>query len=122
MTKDKQQKKQDILVNAIIKSIQEKKGEQIVAINFANIKNSVCDYFIICQANSKIQVQAISESVIEKVKEITGIKPLNTEGFQNAEWILLDYFDVVVHVFQKDIRKFYKLENLWADALIKKIE
>ena len=119
MQKNKQKKKQDILVNTIIESIQGKKGEQIVVANLSDIKNAVCDYFIICEANSKTQVQGIAESVIAEVKSIIGIKPLNTEGFQNAEWILLDYFDVVVHIFQKDIREFYKLESLWADALIK---
>jgi ribosome-associated protein len=84
--------------------------------NLQSIHNRVCDYFIICQADSNTQVNAIAESIQETVKKMTGDKPYRSEGFENSEWILIDYVTVVVHVFQSHIRNFYNLESLWADA------
>lgn len=110
-----------ILAETIIKGIQEKKGKKIVVMNLQKIENSICDYFIICHGDSNTQVEAIADSIDHEVKMATGEDPWHSEGYENAEWILVDYVNVVVHVFQKEIRDFYKLENLWGDAEITEI-
>lgn len=102
----------------IIYGIQEKKGSDIVRLDLRSIKTSVSDYFIICHADSATQVRAIANSVeFEMTKEL-GEEPWRKEGFENGEWILLDYINVVVHVFQKDTRYHYGVEELWGDAEI----
>ncbi|HEY4800177.1 MAG TPA: ribosome silencing factor [Bacteroidia bacterium] len=106
------------LVRYAIKGIEEKKGNEIVCINLKKISNNACDYFIICEGTSRTHVQAIAESVEEFVKKHTGNNPWHVEGRQNAEWVLLDYVDVAVHVFQPEARSHYNLENMWADAEI----
>ncbi len=112
----------DSLSEIVIKGIQEKKGKNIVSMNLKNIQNAVTDYFIICHGTSSTQVAAIADSIEFEVRTAAGIKPWHKEGFQNAEWILLDYADVVVHVFQEKIRDFYQIESLWADAEVINIE
>ena len=112
----------EILAGIIIKGIQEKKGKDIVSLNFTRLPNTVCNYFILCHGNTKIQVEAIAESVEEEVRKTLGVKPWHKEGFENAEWLLIDYADVVVHIFQEETRMFYNLEKLWADAEITKYE
>ena len=112
----------DFLTEIIIKGIQEKKGKKIVSLNLKNIQYAVTDYFIVCHGTSTTQVQAIAESIEDEVRNSIGLKPWHKEGVQNAEWILLDYIDVVVHVFQENTRNFYQIENLWADAEISQIE
>ena len=107
------------LVEHAIKGIEEKKGNDTVCINLKKIANSSCDYFVICDANSNTQVQAIAASVEEYVKKETGCRPWHVEGLQNAEWVLIDYVDVVVHIFQPHIRKHFGLEDMWADAEFK---
>jgi ribosome-associated protein len=87
-----------------------------VKLNLAKVPNSITDYFIICHGNSRSQVEAIADSVEAEVKKATGANPWHKEGYENAEWILIDYFDVVVHIFLEESRGFYKLEKLWADA------
>lgn len=109
----------DKLVESIIGGIKEKKGDKIVSLNLGRIKNAICNYFVICQGNSNTQVEAIAHGLKEHVKNNLGVKPWHSEGFENAEWILIDYVDVVVHVFQPHIRQHYKLEELWADAELK---
>lgn len=104
------------LAEAVINGIQEKKGREIICLNLRQIENAVCDYFIICHGDSDKQVNAIADSVITEVRKAIREKPWHKEGFENAEWILLDYFDVVVHIFKKETRDFYKLEELWADG------
>ena len=106
----------------IVKGIQEKKGYDIVKLDLRNIPNAVTDIFVICHGTSKPQLVSIFESIEETVKKNLGIDPWHKEGFQNTEWILLDYVDVVVHIFQENSRSFYKLEELWADAEIEHIE
>jgi len=106
----------------ILDGIREVKGYQIVQIDLSKINNSICDYFIICHGNSRTQVEAIAESVEKTVIINAGVRPWHKEGLQNAEWILLDYVDVVVHVFNEKPRRFYNLEGLWADAPTTKIE
>ena len=107
------------LVQSIVQGIQEKRGKGIVSLNLSNLNNSVSNYFVICHGNTKIQVEAIAEAVEIIVKEQLGDKTWHKEGLENAEWILLDYVDVVVHIFQESTRTFYNLEKLWADAEIK---
>lgn len=106
------------LAEAVIEGIRAKKGEEIVVMDLSKIPNAVADFFIICHGNNKPQVQALAESVLETADKKTGEDPWHKEGIQNAEWILLDYIDVVVHIFREDTRKFYQLEKLWADAEI----
>lgn len=106
----------DQLVNHIIENIREKKGHDIVKLDMKKLDNAVCDYFVICHGNSDTQVEAIAEFVKDETYEQTGVKPNNTEGMENAEWVLLDYFDVVLHIFLNKVRSFYQLEELWADA------
>ncbi len=112
----------DELVSHIVEGIRDKKGHDIVTLNLMKLDNAVCDYFVICHGNSDIQVEAIADSVEDYVKKKTNAKPINVEGVDNAEWILLDYFDVVVHVFLKSKRPFYQLEEVWADATATSLE
>ena len=106
------------LVTSIIKGIEEKKGYGITCIHLGQLENAVADYFIICHGTSRTQVDAIAGSVVETVRKEQHEKPWQQEGFENAEWILLDYVKAVVHIFQQHTRDFYKLEELWADAEI----
>ena len=122
MTGKRKKNESEILADVIIKGIQEKKGKDIVSLNFTRLPNTVCNYFILCHGNTKIQVEAIAESVEEEVRKTLGVKPWHKEGFENAEWLLIDYADVVVHIFQEETRMFYNLEKLWADAEITKYE
>lgn len=111
----------ELLADAIVEGILEVKGRNISILNLKDIHNRVCDYFIICQADSNTQVNAIAGSVEVMVKKLTGERPYRKEGFENSEWVLVDYVTVVVHVFQTEVRNFYNLESLWADAEITKI-
>jgi ribosome-associated protein len=106
------------LVNSIIKGIEEKKGHGITCIHLGQLENAVTDYFIICHGTSNTQVDAIADSVVETVRKEQKEKPWQKEGFENAEWILIDYVKAVVHIFQQHTRDFYKLEELWGDAEI----
>lgn len=106
----------DELKSLIIKGMQEKKGNDIVVLNLKKIKNTFADYFVICSGTSDTQVSALSESVEEVVKKESLQNPWHREGNNNNEWVLLDYVDVVVHIFQQEKRDFYALENMWGDA------
>ncbi len=118
----KQQVSTDDLIACIIKGIDEVKGEDIQLLDLRDIENTVCDYFIICTGNSNTQVNAISGSVQKMVSKELKDKPWHVEGQTNAEWILMDYVNVAVHVFQKHIREFYDIESLWGDAKITEIK
>jgi ribosome-associated protein len=107
-----------ILVNTIIEGIREKKGKEIILIDFSGLQYSICDFFIICHGDSNTQVSAIAESVDEKVKISLNQNVSHFEGIQNAQWVLMDYQNVIVHIFQKQYRDYYKLEELWGDARI----
>jgi len=104
------------LEELIIQSLIEKKGEQIVCIDLKAMHHVLFDYFIICTGNSKPHVETLSDFVQESTKKLAGIRPSYVEGRANGEWILLDYFNIIVHVFQPEIRKFYNIESLWSDA------
>ncbi|WP_290790582.1 ribosome silencing factor [Flavihumibacter sp. UBA7668] len=104
------------ILTTIIKAIQEKKGENIVSLDLRKIHEAVSDFFVICEASSTTQVKAIADSVEYAVKEELGELPYRHEGQQAAQWILIDYVNVVVHVMQPETRRFYKLEEMWSDA------
>ncbi len=120
MTKNTERDSEE-LRERIIESIQEKKGNQIVIIDLTEINHSVCDFFIITDGDSGIQAKAIAENIEIKVKQTLDEKVYHREGYENAQWILLDFSSVVVHIFQKDMREHYKLEALWADGTISQI-
>lgn len=122
MNKSKAETETEQLLDAIVEGIQRKKGLELVKIDLSKINHTECKYFIICHGNSNTQVDAIAHSVEETVEEITNEKAWHKDGYRNSIWILLDYADVMVHVFQKDARNFYDLENLWADAPIEYIK
>jgi len=117
----KKQVSTDDLISVIIQGIEEVKGENIQLLDLRDIENTVCDYFIICSGNSNTQVKAISSSIQKTVSKQIKDKPWHIEGENNAEWILMDYVNVAVHVFQKQIRDFYDIESLWGDAKITEI-
>jgi len=106
------------LVEAAIEGLFKKKGLSVVSLDLTKIENSVCKYFIICHGDSDRQVESLADSVMETVLEEAGEKVWHKEGFDKATWILLDYADVVIHIFQKEYRDLYKLEELWADAIL----
>ena len=115
-----QKRKQDVdsnkLCNAIVEGMQENKAKDIVVLDLRNISNSVCDFFVICSGDSSTQVEGISSSVTRHTRKELKEKPWHIEGKTTSEWVLLDYVNVVAHVFYKDARPFYDLEDLWADA------
>ncbi|UKK51781.1 ribosome silencing factor [Prevotella sp. E13-17] len=104
------------LVQTIVEGIQEKKGSGIVIADLSGIDGTICKNFIICQGNSPAQVEAIAESVGDMARKQLGEKPAHVVGLENAQWVAMDYTDVLVHVFLPDVRAYYDLEHLWADA------
>ena len=122
MAKVKIKENSAIVAEFAIQGLLEKKGKNIVSLDLTEIEGAVCDYFIICHGDSTTQVSALAESVEDTIRIEMGEKPWNSEGQTNATWILLDYSNVVVHVFQREIREFYNLEDLWADAKVRVIE
>lgn len=110
------------LVDAIVLGMIDKKANNIVTINFKNTKNAITDYFVICDASNPKQTEALADSIERFARNEAQERPIHSEGKDNAEWIILDYFNVVVHIFQKEFRESYKLEELWADAEINKID
>jgi ribosome-associated protein len=112
----------DQLITVILNGIEDVKGQHINILDLREIENTVCDYFIICEGTSNTQVNAIVNSINKKVSKETKDKPWHIEGSENAEWVLMDYVNVVVHVFQKHIREYYDIESLWGDAKTTEIE
>lgn len=110
------------LLDTIIDSIQDIKGKHIVKIDLRGVDDSPVDYFIICEGESTTQVKGISERVQFRTKSELGVAPSHNEGKVYARWILLDYFDVVVHVFYPEVRAFYDLEDLWSDGITTEYE
>ena len=110
------------MIDSIIKGILEKKGHEVVCIDLSQVENAICDCFVICHGDSNTQVSAIAESVEKETAEQLSIHPLSVEGMSNAEWVLLDYGQTVVHVFQKPFRTRYKLEELWGDGIVTRME
>ncbi|MBN1990116.1 MAG: ribosome silencing factor [Bacteroidales bacterium] len=122
MIKKQQKTSVEQLLESIVNAIQDKKGSNIVSIEIGKLPNAVCEYFVICHANSTTQVGAIADNIEDELIEKHHEKIWQKAGQDNAIWIILDYVDIVVHVFQKEWRDFYRLEELWADAQIKKYE
>ncbi|SDB66923.1 ribosome-associated protein [Flavobacteriaceae bacterium MAR_2010_188] len=118
----KENKSADQLITTILNGIEDVKGKDIIILDLREIENTVCDYFIICEGTSNTQVNAIVNSIQKKVSKELRDNPWHVEGSDNAEWVLIDYVNVVVHVFQKHIRQFYDIESLWGDAKITEIE
>lgn len=106
----------DLLVEKVVKGMQEKKAENISVLNLENVEAAIADFFIICSATNERQVDAISKSIEDEVHKALKEWPWHSEGKENKEWVLLDYINVVAHVFNKDKREFYGLEELWGDA------
>jgi len=111
----------EIIRDNIVEGMQEKKAKEIVCIDLRNVKNAVTDFFIVCHADSKTHIEAIAKSVEEFVFKKLGEEPVHVEGKTNSEWILMDYFNVVAHIFRQEQRQYYGIERLWADAEIQRI-
>jgi len=110
------------LIQSIVSGIQEVKGHDIMVLDLRSIPHAVADYFVVCHGNSNTQVQSIARSIEAEVQKDLNDRPWNKEGVQNANWILLDYSEAVVHIFYKEDREYYALEDLWADAKISEVE
>lgn len=110
------------LIETIVNAIQDKKGKDIVSLDLSGFDGAICSHFVVCNADSTSQVAAIADGIEQEVYEKLDQKLWRIEGQQNAFWIAMDYVDVVVHIFQTELRDFYRLEELWADAPIKKYE
>lgn len=122
MTKVHKPFSENPLILSIINGIQEVKGHDISVLDLRSIPHAVADYFVVCHGNSNTQVQAISRAVEYGVVKELNDRPWQKEGMQNANWILLDYSEAVVHIFYKEDREYYALEDLWADAKISEVE
>jgi ribosome-associated protein len=116
MAKKRKAASSEKLCDAIVKGMQEKKAADILVMDLRKVKNAVADFFVVCSGNSDKQLDAIADSVDEEVFKSMKENPWHVEGKNNREWVLLDYFDVVVHIFKKDKREFFALEKLWGDA------
>lgn len=104
------------LIQTIVSAIEDKKGKNIVSLDLSGFDGAVCSHFVVCNADSTTQVAAIADGIEEKVHEVLGENVWRVEGKQTGLWVAMDYVDVVVHIFQTELRDYYKLEELWADA------
>ncbi len=118
MNKAKKVSAVEELCNLIVDSIQDVKGKNVIKLDLRKLEASPSDFFIVCEGDSSTQVKAISGKVHKKVKDELGLLPNHTEGKDNGQWVLVDYFNVIVHIFYPESRKFYELEDLWSDAEI----
>jgi len=112
---------EDALISNIISGIDNVKGLDVILLDLRDIENTVCSYFVVCTGSSNTHVNAIVSSIQKTVSKDLKEKPFHTEGNDNAEWVLIDYVNVIVHVFQKQIREYYNIEELWGDAKTTKI-
>lgn len=110
------------IVDKIVEGIQERKGKNIVVVNLKKLQEAPCSYFVICEGDSNVHVTSIAHSIKDWVREQIKVKPFATDGFENSEWIAMDYGQIIVHVFQRHTRAFYDIEHLWADADLKRLE
>jgi ribosome-associated protein len=122
MAKKKKAGNSEVLSDVIVKGMQEKKASDIVVLDLRNLSNAIADFFVICSGNSDKQLDAIADSVDQEVLKAFKENPWHIEGKNNKEWMLLDYINVVAHIFRKDRREFYALERLWGDAGITEID
>ncbi|MCH3924525.1 MAG: ribosome silencing factor [Bacteroidales bacterium] len=114
MTKDK--KAAEILSSIAVKAIQDKKGKDVTIIDFDGVDGSLFEYYVICTANSPSHAEALADNIEEEVRKAISIKPKEREGLRNCQWVLLDYFDVIIHIFLADTREFYNIESMWKDV------
>lgn len=114
MTKDK--KAAEILSIIAVKAIQDKKGKDVTIIDFDGVDGSLFEYYVICTANSPSHAEALADNIEEEVRKAISIKPKEREGLRNCQWVLLDYFDVIIHIFLADTREFYNIESMWKDV------
>lgn len=121
MVKNKMIKNEQI-VNKIVEGIQERKGKKITVVNLTRLNDAPCSYFVICEGDSNVHVNAVAMSIKDYVNDEMDVKPYAADGFENAEWIAMDYGHVIVHVFQRHTREFYDIEHLWADADVQFIQ
>ncbi len=121
MIKDKEKYNKQ-LVESIVEGMQDVKAHDIVVMDMREIPNAITDYFVVCHGDSNTQVEAIARSIEEETFESLRDKPWHREGIENSQWVLIDYVNVVAHVFYKEAREFYDIEGLWADAKSKKID
>jgi ribosome-associated protein len=112
----------EVLLRSVVKGIYNKNGQDVLKIDLRRLENRITDYFVICHGTSVTQVDSICNSVEEAARKEAGEKPMHIEGLDNCFWVLLDYGNVVVHIFLEKYRNFYSLESLWADASIEKME
>jgi ribosome-associated protein len=112
----------NLLIDNIVEGILEKKGKEIILLDLQKVSFAFCDNFIICHADSNSQVSAIADSIEKKVKEELNVRPHHREGMDNSIWVLLDFSDVLIHIFLKEYREYYRLEELWGDAQMSRIE
>lgn len=112
----------NVLIDTIIDGIQDIKGKNILKLDLTKIDEAPANYFILCEGDSTTQIKAISDSIHKKVSQELGLKPNHREGITESKWILVDYFDTIVHVFYPETRKYYDLEDLWSDAVITEYE
>jgi ribosome-associated protein len=110
-----------LLLESIVSGMKEVKANDIVVLDLRNLSNAMADFFVVCHGNSNTQVQAISQSVEKDTIKATGDAPWHVEGMRNAKWVLMDYVNIVVHIFDKESRNFYGLEDLWADAHVQAV-
>ena len=108
--------KEQQLIETIVSAIEDKKGKNIVSLDLTGFDGAICSHFVVCNADSTAQTCAIADGIEERVHEVLGEWPWRVEGKQFGAWVAMDYVDVVVHIFQSDLRDYYKLEELWADA------
>ena len=121
MAQDKKEKNTEQLLETIIYGIQEVKGEKITILDLKNLPHAIADYFVICEANSTTQVEAIADSVEKETRKKLNDGPGHVDGKSNGVWVILDYVNIVVHVFQREQREKYNLEDLWGDAQIQEV-
>ena len=119
MTELKKVSRGKSIKEVIVKAIQEKKGEELICLDLRKLSDAVCDFFIICHGESTIQIKAIADFTEVYVDKLLGEKPWHKEGYEQLDWVLLDYVDTVVHIFNEEKRYFYNLEELWSDAKIR---
>lgn len=112
----KQKKEAEMLSKIAVEAIRSKKGRQVTLIDFDGVEGSLFEYYLLCTANSPSHVDALADEIEKQVKELTGISPRRVEGLQNCQWVLLDYFDVIIHVFLAETREFYNMEAMWKDV------
>ncbi|HAP69462.1 MAG TPA: ribosome silencing factor [Flavobacteriales bacterium] len=122
MKKKSAKSETEILVAEIVKGLEEKKGKNIVSLDLRGISNSVADFYVVCGGDSNTHVNALSGSVEVEVQKALDDKPWHIEGTSNGEWVLMDYVNVVVHIFQREQREHYNIEGLWADAVVKEYD